>query len=208
MKSILTGIIFLMFILPNVIGQQQDSVPDPDQLIVEPQTNEDYDVIKPANQKKFDVDMTVGTEFTFSPKNFYGPSYYIAPEFSYLVSPRFILSGGVGVDYARFYSLYNESAKENDILPMTRLFLYARGSYLLTPNLTVSGIAYKGINDVPRLTKYRPSFNYNYQGMGVGLNYKFSDSFSVGFEMRIQQNSYYPENGLITPGEYFSPSGY
>ena len=201
MKSILTGIVFLMFILPGMYGQQ-DSIPDPDQLIVVPQTEEGFDVTGPVKQKKFDVDMTVGTGFTYSPKNFLGPSYYIAPEFSYRVAPRFILSGGVGVEYARFYPLYNSSSEQGDILPMTRLFLYARGSYLLTPNLTVSGVTYKGINDVPRLTRYNQSFKYDYQGMGVGFNYKFSDSFSVGFEMRIQQNSYYPGDGLIMPYEY------
>ena len=91
MKSILAGFIFLMLILPGVFGQQ-DSIPDPDQLIVVPQTEETTVVDKPAIQKKFDVDMTMGTEFTYSPKNFFGPSYYIAPEFSYRVTPRFMLS--------------------------------------------------------------------------------------------------------------------
>ena len=187
-------------IVLNISGQDKENITDPDQLIIIPVSTQEDSVTETEAPKRFDVDMTLGTAFSFSPKNYFGPSYYISPGFSYLVTPRFLLSAGVGIEYSRFYPLYSESYNNKDeILPMTRMYLYARGSYLLTPNLTVSGIAYKGINDVPRLAKYSPSFDYNYQGMGIGFNYKFSDSFSMGFEMRIQQNSFSPDFGFNSP---------
>ncbi len=208
MKSILAGIGFLMMIIPGALGQERDNISDPDQLVVSPWSAGADSIAELGDLKRFDIGMNVGTGFTYSPKNFFGPSYYIAPDFSYLVTPRFVLSAGVGVEYARFYPLYSGSSDQDEILPMTRVFLYAHGTYLLSSRLTVSGIAYKGINDVPRLTNYSPSYNTTYQGMGVGFNYKFTNSFSVGFEMRIQQNSYFPNDRFIPPDGYIPIPGF
>ena len=91
---------------------------------------------------------------------------------------------------------------------MTRAFLYARGTYLVSPRLSVSGTAYKVINDVPRLSNHLSSYNLNYQGISVGFNYKFSNSFSFGFEMQMQQNPYYRSDGLIPPAGYVSVPGF
>ncbi len=208
MRSIAIAFGLLLFLNLSLLAQEEDITPDPDQLEVASEPPESNSETNTNTLKRFDVDLSVGTEFTFSPGNFYGPSYYIAPDFSYLVTPRFRLSGGIGLGYGQFYPLYNTSAEQDNMLPMTRLFLYARGSYFITSRLTISGIAYKAINDVPRLTRYDTYLHHNYHGMGVGFNYKFSDSFSVGFEMRIQHNSYYPFDGLMFPNEHFPYAGY
>ncbi len=209
MKHIVFGISFLIVINLHISGQEQESFSDSDQLEVT-SGHVDSDTIKETvNQKKFDTDLTIGTGFAFSPHNFYGPAYYIAPGFSYRVTPRFILSGGVGAEFGRFYPLYDGGNQEDQILPMTRAFLYACGTYLLSSRLSISGVAYKVINDVPRLTQYNPAVNYNYQGIGVGFNYKITESLSVGFEMQIQQNSYYYQSGgLIPPEGYVSIPGF
>ena len=209
MKVIVLGISFLIAISLHISGQEQESFSDPDQLKITSGPVDSDTIQETADRRRFDTDLTIGTGFAFSPHNFFGPTYYIAPGFSYTVTPRFILSGGVGAEFGRFYPLYEGGNQEDQILPMTRAFLYARGTYLLSPRLSISGVAYKVINDVPRLTRYNPAVNYNSQGIGMGFNYKITESFSVGFEMQIQQNSYYNQSGgLIPPEGYVSIPGF
>ena len=208
MKNIILYFCLLGLIYFPSMAQDQDNYSDPDQLSVTGTSTETESNQDEISLKRFDTDLTVGTSFTYSPKNFLGPSYYIAPEFSYRVTPRFILSAGVGLEYSQFYPLYSETREQDNLLPMTRAFLYARGTYLVSPRLSVSGTAYKVINDVPRLSNHLSSYNLNYQGISVGFNYKFSNSFSFGFEMQMQQNPYYRSDGLIPPAGYVSVPGF
>lgn len=154
--------------------------------------------------KKFVTNVTVGTSFSYSPGNFYGQSYYVAPSFTYLVNQRFSLSAGIALQQSRFYPLYSTSEGINENQAFTQAFVYIRGSYLLNPRLRIGGTIYKSINGLPRLGADYHSTNYNYQGMSLDLQYKISNSFSVGFEMRMQNGSYTIGNSLI-PFEGYVP---
>lgn len=124
---------------------------------------------------------------------------------SYLVTPRFILSAGVLVERSNYYFMNLQGPNSDGMLPMTRAFLYAKASYMLTSQLTVSGTVYKLINDVPKLKDSSYPFNYNYQGMSIGLDYKINDSFSIGFHMSTQ-NGNYNSNALMSPfGDGYVP---
>lgn len=190
-------IIFLIFLLiTGITIHAQDTEPDPDQLdfsgIQKKQTEESVAL----DENRLKTGIEVGTSFMYSPKNFYGPSYYVAPRLSYRVTPRFLLSAGIGLEYSGLYPLYSTPEPENNMLPMTRLFLYTQGSYLLNERLILSGAVYKSMIDVPRLSQNMQPYNYDYQGVDIGIQYQINRNFSVGFHMRMS-NTNYPSSGLI-----------
>lgn len=86
---------------------------------------------------------------------------------------------------------------------MTRAFLYARGSYLISDKVVFSGTAFKSIggNYPVGYDLYgRPLRNYNTSGMEFGVDYKVTRSFSIGVHMRVQDRSLFPgENSFIYP---------
>ncbi len=188
-------------------AQEEQMENDPDQLeivIDEKEAMEEPNDVKP---ERLQTHIEVGTSFTYSPNNFYGPSIYVAPSLSYLVTPRLTLSAGVAVERSNLYFMESQAANNDGMLPMTRAYLFARGSYMLTPKLALSGTVYKTINDVPRRENVLYPYNYNYQGMSLGLNYKFNSSFSIGFQVSTQSGNY-SSNGLIPPSGYVYVPGF
>ena len=201
MKGNILLFCFLLCILYQVPAQESNEQVDTDQIEIVPvPSDNNSETGTEQSPKKFDFGMTIGTGFTFSPGNFYGPSYSVAPGFSYRITPRLFLSAGLMLEHAVFYPLYGETDNQDKILPMTRAFLYTSGSYLLSNRLTIQGMVYKSLNDIPLLNTYNSS--YNYQGMGVGFNYKISRSISVGVHMQVQQNSGYPYYNLMPPAGF------
>jgi long-subunit fatty acid transport protein len=197
---------FLIVIFPALAFNQQDQTAnDPDQLDSVSVGNNATEK-EPSFKDRFDTDFQAGTSFNYSPGNFYGPSYYIEPGVSYMVSSRFMLNAGIGFEYSALHPLYQQTESDK-MLPMTRAYMYTRGSYFLTPRLTVNGTVYKSMMDEPRLTEYSGPGKYNYQGMSVGFQYKFSKSFSFGFEMHMQ-NGQYRTNGLIPASGYVPVPGF
>jgi hypothetical protein len=189
----------------QILRAQSDQT-DPDQLILSDTSslNTEYQETAP---KKFDTRIGVGTSFIYSPRNYYGPSYYFAPQVSYLITPRFNLSAGLGVEYSTLYPL--DGGDENqEMLPMVRAYLYARGAYLLSPKLTLSGTVYKSVNDVPRLAYHNHRINYSYSGFNVGVHYQLSRSFSVGFQMQMNSGVYPGYNSLIPVDAYVPLRGF
>lgn len=217
---------FLIFILVSFFclaqssyAQEEQIENDPDQLdiVFEENDPDQIDVaidkldsdndINDVNPKRLKTHLEVGTSFTYSSNNFYGPSVYAAPSLSYLVTPRLTLTAGVAIERSTLYFMESSGAFDDGMLPMTRAFLFARGTYMLTSKLALSGSVYKTINDVPRRENISYPYNYNYQGMSLGLNYKFNDSFSVGFQLSTQ-NGYYNPNSLIPPAGYVYVPGF
>ena len=192
-----------LFCFIDLAGQTTTEATDPDQLDVVEQRKGDSEQTKPVTFKKFDADLTLGTSFTYSPNNYFGPSIYVAPTVSWRVNERFTLQGGVGLEHGNYYSLYGNSETEQQMLPMTRAFMFARGSYQVTERLRVAGTAYKVINDVPRLTNYSRPVNYNFEGVSLGVDYKITPAFSVGFHLNVQnRGNYYYDQGLFPPAGY------
>ena len=196
-------LIVLVFICLSGNSQTGKDTTDIDRLEVFSDEGKDAATI-PQKSDRFDADLTVGTSFSYSPGNYYGPAYYVAPSFSYLVSQRFSLSAGIALQQSMYYPLCSHSEGYTGKLSLTRAFIFTRGDYLLTPRLKVGGMVYKSINDVPRLHSYAYPYNYSYQGVSFDLQYKFSNSFSIGFEMRMQNTGY----GSSSGDEAIPPAGY
>lgn len=190
-----------------IYSQSETDSLDRDQLEVTGSFDQPVENTSQEDMKKWDTDLTLGTSFTVSPGNFYGPSLFLAPSLLYRFNPRFTLSTGIALEHATFYPLYNYSSTEDQLLPMTRAFIYARGSYRISDRLIVGGTAYKAINDVPRLTSYSSPYNFNYEGMSFDIHYKISDGFAVGFQMHLQNGNYY-QDGLIPPAGYVPLNGF
>lgn len=193
-KLILITLIYFSF-LP-VFSQQTEY--ETDKLDVSGYTADDSENEANDEHKRLKTNVEVGTSFMYSPGNFYGPSYYVAPRLSYYVTPRFYLSAGIGVEHANLYSLYDSPYTESEMLPMTRAFLYAQGNYLLTEKLVLNGTVFKTMKYEPRIAQHPYLRNYNYQGVDLGLQYNINPNFSVGFHMRMS-NINYQSQGLIPP---------
>jgi hypothetical protein len=202
------GLFFLFLTIAFPVSiYTQDIQPDTDPNQLEIISGNDQPVDPKSSLKdRTDFDIEVGTSFSFSPGNYYGPSYYAAPSFSYRLSPRFFLTTGVGLEYSTFYPV-NRPAEPDNMLPMTRAFLFARGSYYLTPRFIVNGTVYKNMMDSPRHANYNNRMNYSAQGMSIGFQYKVSDSFSFGVQMNMQ-NGYYQNDPLIPPSGYVPVPGF
>jgi hypothetical protein len=210
MRFVLLNIILLFCLQPQgIIAQEKvfqndQNETDPDQLEVVVEQEEKSAIPKnDVKPKRLQTHLEAGTSFSYSPGNYYGPSYYVAPGLSYLITPRFALSAGIAVERSDFY-LVDPPPNSENMLPMTRAFLYARGTYMLSERLALSGTVYKTVNDVPRR---EGAYDYNYQGMMMGVDYKINSSFSIGFHVATR-NGYYNPNSLIPPSGYVYVPGF
>lgn len=112
---------------------------------------------------------------------------YVAPYLRYSLTPKFkldvggILSQGKNNNYSSESGFYNK----------TSMLLFARGNYLLTEKITVSGSAYKTFypnSDLNSdLTKKYSDENY---GFSLGMNYKINKKMSLGAQIIMTKGNY------------------
>jgi hypothetical protein len=189
MKTILAIITFLSIFISESLFSQQSIVPvDQDQIILKPDTSVLTSKVPVLKAKRLDTGLDIGTSFSYSPRNYYGPSFYIAPNVTYKISRKFQIHAGLIYEKSTFYPLYQIQDQSNSVLPMTRTLLYTSGSYLLTPNLTVSGTVYKSFNNIPKLTNYQDPYQYNIEGYQLDIQYKINNSITFGVQV-LRQNS-------------------
>lgn len=159
----------------------------------------------PAKKLQTHVDLNMG--YMLSGKGYGGPIMSISPYVSYPVSERMWFNAGISVGYSPYnpFYYYDNSHNQNNMLPMTRMFLFAQGNYRVNERLVVNGTAYKQVFDVPNSNKSLfPATNIDYSGMSVGFNYKITKNISFGAQLQmnspnrpnyysplIQQNSFY-----------------
>ena len=140
----------------------------------------------------------VGTDFSYS--KLFGVRNGVNVGFngSYTVSPRFILSAGSFIGFSRFsnvpliFPVNDQSGLSS--FNSTFISIYARGDYLVTPRLTIAGIAYKNFSPY-RVENINPMFmNFNSQGMSLQFNYKLFENVHIGaqFNFSSNQNQYLP----------------
>jgi hypothetical protein len=190
-------------------AQSQIDSTDSDQLQMKSFVNYRSDSMNNNNKdnikiKKLTTGLEAGTSFFFSPHNYYGPSYYIAPSLNYYINPRFNLQAGLIFEKSTYYGLQEKNPQMINGMNIMKTSLYARGSYMLSPRVRVQGTVFQTINDVPKQLKYSSPVNYNAKGAIIGFDYKISNSLSIGFDVRMQNNSYYSTN----PGYYYPVWGY
>jgi hypothetical protein len=205
-------VILIAFIcLPHALinAQLKNESLDKDQLLFNSYPGENADsgnnVLKNnIKTKKLSTSMEVGTSFMFSPKYYYGPSFFISPGLNYNVSPRFNLQAGLIVERSTLYPLREMSPYMANGQVFINTSMYARASYLLTPHLKLQGTVFQTINDVPKQMKNSSPMNYNSKGAIIGLDYKINNSLSIGFDVRMQNNSY----NSLNQGYYYPAFGY
>jgi len=120
---------------------------------------------------------------------------YISPYMSYMVTPRFKLDvGGViqqgisGFSNNEFNSFGGNG---------TNYMLFARGDYLVTNRLIISGAVYKTFNNSksvnPELLSNKKNTLDNY-GINVGVDYKVTEHLTIGAQINFSNrnnNPYY-----------------
>jgi hypothetical protein len=141
----------------------------------------------------FDLGVDIGSAFSSYGSAGSGFTSYIAPHLSYQVSEKFRISAGVQISMLNFNPGNGIRSMENGtMVPAAgnNYLLHATGSYLLHPNLLLSGSVYKSINSVPQYRNDYFSSRNDYQGMSLALDYRLSKSFRIGAEFRYQNQPF------------------
>lgn len=164
---------------------------------------------KSLTPEKVKFSLNTGTSFFYSPNYFSGTSLYVAPKFSYYITPKFRINAGImitrqslnlssplltGTDMQQQSVVIRNSSAVQGIL-------FAEGDYFLSERLTFSGSIMKSIN--PNDKYMDTAWKNSFQMMSMDFNYKLSNTISVGAGVRMIQsngyNNFFPGT-FITPG--------
>jgi len=214
MKNVIFVIIFIIFSsllfgqISEIDIKKQESKDTVIYSTSDFDTEEIADYIK---EKKLKLRVEVGTTFgtSFGSGNYFGT--YIAPHFSYKISPRFSLNTGVILsnNYGGYY--YNPFYGEQIVTPVsgfTRSFIYIEGAYRLNEKVTVTGAVYKEINLFNNSLPSAQGFNYDCKGMIMGVDYKLGENVFIRGQIEVSNGqSPYRSRSYINPMHNFhSPS--
>ncbi len=187
--------ILLIGLYLNTSAQELDEIVLSDTTIIQNDVKP-----KPMNKKLYTgLDANMG--YMVSSKGYGGPFMSLSPYAAYPVNDKFHLTVGISAGFGNIYLPYLYSGENSEMLPMTQMFIYARGNYMLNEKLTVSGSAYKRIVDVKNPNRsLKPSTSFDYQGVSVGLNYKITNNISFGAQIHFDSPAY--NNSIYSPFEY------
>lgn len=160
----------------------------------------------PTEKIKFSLD--AGTSFMYAPKFASGTSFFVTPKFTYAITPKFHLNAGVMILKQNLYfpngiTTFNENQPQSVVIKNSSSVqgvLFAQGDYLLSDRLTLSGSVMKSLDNTNKLQNL--PWNNSFQAMSMGVNYKISNTISVGAGVHVIQS-----NGSFYPGSLFSSSG-
>ena len=145
----------------------------------------------------FDLGLDIGSSFTSLGGGASGMVSYLAPNFTYRLSDKFFLQGGVRISRYNFGRMNPSFGSESaTFMPGTgqSYLMYASGSYLLTPKLTFSGTVFKNWDPSP-VFRNNPDLDNNFQGMSLSMDYRITKSFRFGMEFRYQDQP----SGIYSP---------
>ncbi len=179
---------------------------------------EDFEKNSPLfKNKRLGFSMEMGAGVSGS-KYGIGSYTYFSPFLNYRVSPRFRLD--FGASYIQGFNNF----KTNDLYGFgsnqSYLSLFARGNYLVSDKLLISGTVYKTFD----LTKPQNSDLNNQKrslenyGIIVGAEYKITENLTIGAQVNFSDrnsgyynNPFYPcgfSNGLQQDANSFYPNGF
>ncbi len=156
---------------------------------------------EPAGKRKVRFNMEFGTTFMAgSFGNYFGT--YVAPQVSYPLSNRFLVSAGgyfsglspvarqgmseaFGYPYAPFYS---------------RSYFFVSGAYRLTDNVTVTGTAYREFSPFGP-AQLPPGFSPEARGLIMGIDYRIGDHILIRGEVEVREGySPFYHDPFMNPG--------
>ncbi len=151
------------------------------------------------NQQKKDKEKQPGIRYAFNVGSSYftpgrsGGFYsYFAPGVRYAVSRRFHFSGGVLFQYTNeaqgLFPGPGESFPSNHSV---QVLFYGQGTYLLRPNLSLSGTVVKNLDQSQKYPSFYKPYPIVPDSYSLRLNYRISNSISFGAEFRYSEPSYY-----------------
>jgi len=140
------------------------------------------------NYKRLGFSMEMGVGVSGS-KSGFGTYTYVAPFLNYQISPRFRID--VGASYIQgFRNNYSNELQGFGSNP-SYLSLFARGNYLVSDKLIISGAVYKTFDlNKPQTsdlnTQKRTLDNY---GIMVGAEYKITEHLTIGAQLNISDRN-------------------
>lgn len=192
----------LIYILLLFVALGSISAQDMDEVILSDTTVFQNDV-KPI-QRKLHTGFNMSSGYMVSSKGQGGPFMSISPYVSYPVTNRFYLNAGISAGFGNIYLPYYYTGEQSQMLPMTQMFIYASGNYIVNEKLTISGSAYKRIVDVKNPNgSLHPTTSLDYQGVSVGFNYQITKNISFGAQIHFDSPS--NSNSLYSPYGYSAP---
>ncbi|MBN2609985.1 MAG: hypothetical protein JXB00_00350 [Bacteroidales bacterium] len=125
-----------------------------------------------------------GTGFSWTGLYGSGQGIYAGADGSMKISQRFRVSAGSFVRFSRYSHMPSFSASEPGVsfssFNHATLGFYAKGDYLLTPKLTLTGIAFKEFSPFQN-EHINPMFlNSNREGVSFQLNYRILENLHFG----------------------------
>lgn len=200
-------ILLLLFCSIQIAVSQQnssdiDAIDLPDSTVF--RRNSDKEIKK----LKFGVD--VGMSYMVASNGVHGPSLSLSPHAIYPLGNKFAVSAGLSMSHGNYYiPFYGGESRTGEMLPMTRMFVYASGHYFMSEKLTVTGSVYHEIVDVPNRTpNITPhSSSYNFSGMSAGFDYKITPNITIGARISVESPNNLWNNSFY-PGGVYSPLGF
>jgi hypothetical protein len=158
-----------------------------------------------AGKKNIAFNMTAGTSFMTGINNFSALNTYIAPVFSTPLSKKFILDGGFAIVNTNINPMF---VKGNDLQNtafsnnFTSTFIFAGGKYLLNERFTISGHAYTEVYSLNSNFNQKKVLNNNIKGAVLGVDYKISESSTLGIQLNFSNgNNYFYNNAFSLPSQ-------
>ncbi|MBN2213668.1 MAG: hypothetical protein JW723_05435 [Bacteroidales bacterium] len=199
-------IFFWMLVFPLQVFTQNQSNdqdvmrgPEDRDYIENPDTGE-------TSQQKLDIKHNKPLNFNYFtginilfPKGI-GPasSFCFGANASYPVAPGFTVELGAAMNFLQLTELPSGLFPENPASEankqITNVVLYAKGNYLLSSRMTLSGMAFKQFSPFssPSVSPY--FLNHNQEGMSIEMNYRLFQNFNIGAQFRFIRNGspFYP----------------
>jgi len=183
----LTAFVILFFLVAPVFCQlmKSDTVFNTDQRLLQP--------------KKINYHLSLGSEFTSISGFGSALNTYVTPSFSYNLSKRFSIGGGISIiqtNYFNVRSWYQNEQPNSTSGNFTSGMIFVNGQYLVNDRLTISGSAYKQFpitKDPLPYNPFNPVSARGAQGVDFNIGYRIGEHMYIqaGFRYSERQNPYY-----------------
>ena len=151
--------------------------------------------------KKFNYNLTLGSEFSSFSGFGSALNTYVAPRVSYNVNKRLSIGGGISVIQTNYFNVKSYSRDGQPFSTsgnFTSGMIFVNGQYLVNDRLTISGSAYKQFpisKDPLPYNPFNPVSSRGAQGIDLNVGYRIGNNMYIqaGFRYSDGQNPYYAD---------------